>query len=103
MSGGVLFVETRPNSPEELETYHKWYDEVHVPEILSVEGFVAARRFRTDGESFIAIYDIEGDVSVAQTRLREAFASGRMSTPQGVQMNPPATQRYFQLIGDFRA
>ncbi len=47
----------------------KWYDEVHMPDLLSVEGVKTARRFKTvkgkipgsDLWPYMAIYEIETD------------------------------------------
>lgn len=99
MARGVLIVESRPASPEEATAYHDWYDNKHLPEILAVDGFVSARRLSAlDGDSFIVIYEIEGDVEAAKAALGSAQASGTMSRPEGVQLTPPPTVRYFTLI-----
>ncbi len=99
MEKGILFVETRPASPEVAADYHKWYDEVHLPEICAIDGFVSARRLATlDGESFIAIYEIEGDVETAKANLTAALKSGNLSTPVGLSLDPPPSQRYFRTI-----
>jgi hypothetical protein len=97
-----MYVETYPASPEDIETYHKWYNETHVPEMVSVEGFVSARRFEPVGHDgpFIAIYEIEADkIEDAQANL--AASSGR-SAPQGVQLDPPAVVRYYREIADYQ-
>jgi hypothetical protein len=97
MAGGVMIVETAPSSPEELIAYHEWYDTVHVPEILKVDGFVSARRLESvDGNGFIAIYEIDGDVEAAKANLAAAQSSGTMSRPVGVRLDPPPSVRYFQ-------
>jgi hypothetical protein len=102
MSSGILLVETRPNSPEDAAAYHHWYDEVHVPEILKVDGFVSARRLVSlDGSSFLAIYEIDIDVETAKANLAAVQATGTMSKPAGVQLDPPPSVRYFTQIGEF--
>lgn len=80
MAKGILLVESRPASPEQVAEYHKWYNETHIGEILGVDGFVAARRLESldDGGTFIAIYEIEADdLDAARARLR----SPRARTP----------------------
>lgn len=97
MPNGLMIVESRPSSPEEAAAYHDWYDNTHVPEILEVPGFVSARRLASvDGDTFIAIYEIEGDVEDAKAALRKAQSSGTMSRPVGVQLDPPPSVRYFR-------
>jgi hypothetical protein len=99
MARGVLIVESRPASPEDAAAYHDWYDNKHVPEILQLEGFISARRLEpVGGDAFIAIYEIEGDVEAAKAALQRAQSSGTMSQPEGVQLNPPPTVRYFRQI-----
>ena len=63
MAKGIIYLETRPVSPDREEEYHKWYNDTHLAEICSVDGIVSARRFApTDGEGpFIAIYELECD------------------------------------------
>jgi hypothetical protein len=96
---GILLVQSRPNSPEEVEAYHRWYDETHIPEILAVDGFASARRLRAaDGESFLGIYEVD-DVDAAKTAMAEAQAAGRMTRPTGVQLDPPPSVQWFVALG----
>src|SRR5262245_18468555 len=100
MASGVLIVESRPSSPDELAAYHEWYDHTHLPEILKVEGFVSARRLASvDTDTFLVIYEIDGDVEQARAALGQAQASGTMSRPERVQLTPPPTVRYFRQPG----
>lgn len=48
--------------PAELEAqYHRWYNEVHLPEVLAIPGIRSARRFRVRGEGirFMALYELD--------------------------------------------
>jgi hypothetical protein len=57
-----------PGREEELE---RWYDEQHLPDVLRLDGFVSAQRFRLHGEprggvkvpawQILVIYEIESD------------------------------------------
>jgi hypothetical protein len=101
MARGLMIVESRPSSPEELDAFHDWYDHVHVPELLQVDGFASARRLASsDGISFIAVYEIDGDVQAAKERLEAALKSGAMSRPVGVELDPPPTIRYFEPLSE---
>jgi hypothetical protein len=104
MAKAILYVETRPASPEEAAEYHKWYNEVHIPEILAIDGFVSARRFEpmAEGGPFVAIYEIEADdIEAARARLTEAGQSGRNSKPVGVCFDPPPTTQYYREMASF--
>lgn len=106
MAKAILYVETRPASPEEAADYHKWYNEVHIPEILKIDGFVSARRFEPmePGGPFVAIYEIEADdVEVPRAALTEATQSGRNSRPVGVSFDPPPSPQYYREIASFTA
>ncbi|OMC46770.1 hypothetical protein A5745_19980 [Mycobacterium sp. IS-2888] len=100
MGKSLLFVESKPASPELVEEYHRWHDQVHVPEMLAIDGFVSARRWQTDGESFVTLYEIDTDVDTARTSLRAAMAEGRMSKPVAVQTDPPPVMRYLSLVNE---
>jgi hypothetical protein len=100
MTKSLLFVESKPASAELVEEYHRWHDQVHVPEMLTIDGFVSARRWQTDGESFITLYEIDADVDTARTNLRAAFAEGRMTKPVAVETEPPAVMRYLSLVSE---
>jgi hypothetical protein len=100
MTKSLLFVESKPASAEVVEEYHRWHDQVHVPEMLTIDGFVSARRWQTDGESFITLYEIDADVDTARTNLRAAFAEGRMTKPVAIETEPPAVMRYLSLVSE---
>ena len=52
MAKTLLLVESRPASPEQVDDYHIRHEGTHVPKMISVDGFVSARRWRADdGES----------------------------------------------------
>jgi len=98
MTKGVLIVTSRPESPEQIDDYHRWYDETHFPEILAIDGFITARRLaNVDGESFAAIYDVD-DVEAAQGALTSAYAAGAMSPSVGVQQSPPPSVQWFTQL-----
>ena len=81
MPKGIIYLETRPVSPDREAEYHKWYNDTHLAEICSVDGIISARRFApTDGEGpFIAIYELDcDDLDAVVARLGELGASGKM-------------------------
>ncbi len=55
----------RAEVPEAIETdWNRWYDTVHLPEILACPGFRTGRRYCTGssagGRLYLALYDIDG-------------------------------------------
>ena len=66
------------------DEFNDWYDRVHLPDVLAVSGFVAARRYVAEpsvhGElpvqRYAAIYEMEGDdLDALHRALSEAAAS----------------------------
>jgi hypothetical protein len=98
MSKSLLFVESKPESPERVDEYHRWHDSIHVPEMLEIDGFVSARRWQTDGDTFVTLYEIDTDVDTARANLKAAYVTGLMSKPVAVQMQPPAVMRYLSWV-----
>ena len=96
MSKAVLLVYS--NCPADQEdAFNQWYDTVHVPDILAIEGFTAAQRFKLAGPGpqtvtrdgqpgvaqYLALYEMDtADTRAAMKRLGEAVGElqqrGRM-------------------------
>jgi hypothetical protein len=88
-NSSYLFVFTNPIVGQE-EEYHKTYNQVHLPEMTSVEGVQWGRRFERlalhgDGSSrgehhYLAIYDLGDDpdsvmAAVRDRQRRKGFSS----------------------------
>jgi hypothetical protein len=60
--------------PAYAEQFSRWYNEVHVPEILACPGWRAGRRYECiDGESrFLAVYELDDGSSPFASREWEA-------------------------------
>lgn len=66
MARHILLVHSDPKSGQSAD-FNRWYDHVHLPDVLAVDGFVAARRFvaapSVHGElhenGYLAIYEID--------------------------------------------
>jgi Domain of unknown function (DUF4286) len=59
-----LLVASCEVDPEVEEDWNRWYDEVHVPEMVDCPGWVSAERYVTEDESgkrrYVSIYEVEG-------------------------------------------
>ncbi|WP_280433894.1 hypothetical protein [Nocardia carnea] len=101
MPKGILYVESRPSSAEEIDEYHRWYAGTHIGEMLEIDGIVSARRLEPlsgDG-SFIALYEIEAeDLEAVRAQMGARARSGQMSKPVAVQSDPPPTVRLLREI-----
>lgn len=75
-SRGLLLTITEP-PPGMEEEFNAWYDEEHLPERLSIPGFLSARRWERDcrpGEGrYLATYELESAAVLATPRYLSFF------------------------------
>ena len=99
----LLLVFTNPVDGDE-EAFNRWYDDVHLDEVLQVPGFVAAERFRLTEEQmgpeergyrYLAIYEVEGDPAQAFEELQKAAPNMDMSPA----MDPTTYTAHFEPFG----
>jgi hypothetical protein len=103
MAKGIIHVETRPSSPDRDQEYNAWYDEVHIPELVALDGFVSARRLRpVDGDGpYVALYEIEGDN--LQAILDNMVASaGQLHMSDALQFDPPPVMRLLEVTTEYK-
>jgi hypothetical protein len=102
MPKGIIYVETMPASPDREAEYHKWYNDTHLEQILSIEGIVSARRFApTDGNGpFIAIYELDcDDLDAAARGMGELGARGGLTGLDNIAMDPKPIPHVYREIG----
>ena len=83
MARHILLVHSNP-TPGNDDSYNAWYDNVHLPDVLQVDGFVAARRYiaapSVHGEmhenGYLAIYEIDTDDLPAALKALSTAARG---------------------------
>jgi hypothetical protein len=108
MERGILAVQTEA-LPGQEAAFNAWYDDVHVPEILTVPGFASCRRFRATTSplaprraeawaTYLAVYEIAGrDVVGAHTELLERVRAGRLTLSGSVAPDPYRSQLFEQI------
>lgn len=57
---GILFSQMTPRT-EDVERFHRWYNEDHIPARLQLPHFTRATRYepRDDAEGYLAIYEVD--------------------------------------------
>ncbi len=103
MAKGIIYVETRPSSPDREQEYNTWYDEVHLPELVAFDGIVSARRLRpvNDDGPYVALYELEGDN--LQAILDHLSAnSRRLHMSDALQMDPPPAMRLLAVTTEYQ-
>jgi hypothetical protein len=92
------------------DDFNDWYDNTHLNDVLQVEGFVAAQRFKlaeTDPPQkfphrYLALYEVESDdLGKAAQALSEAAKSGAMFVSDSLN-GTDALAKYFTPITDRR-
>lgn len=82
---GCLVVYTKCAAGRDDE-FNRWYDEIHIPEVLALGPFIRARRYRIpeaqmlpQTHTYLAIYEFRGEVAKALDALNAATGKLRMS------------------------
>lgn len=85
----ILLVLTNPVEGRE-EEYNRWYDEQHLDEVVALNGFTGAQRFKLSPvqregaeptHPYLAIYELESGSEQAFASLDQALANGTMVVP----------------------
>jgi len=77
------------------EEFNRWYDEIHLPEVLALPVFTGAQRLRlADAQMFpeqrfryLAIYEYQGSGAIALETLTGAAGSFRMTDTMAQEMH----------------
>ena len=106
MAKGIYYVESRPASPEVDAEFNRWYNNVHLPEMIALEGIVSVRRFApvTDDGPYVAIYELEGDdLPTILKGMMVAARPGALTLSDLQQMDPPPTMRLLEVTTEYPA
>jgi hypothetical protein len=102
----ILLVMTNPVEGREDE-YNEWYDEVHLAEVVALDGFAGARRYKLSPvqregveptHAYLAIYELDCEAAEAFAALDEAVGGGRMVVPPV--LDATTTLLAYDVIGD---
>lgn len=94
MSKYVLLVQSNAVAGKDDE-YNQWYDEIHLKEVLALEGFHAAQRFAVRGDpvigaashKYVALYELATDDPQASLdALGKAVGEGEMAMSDAIDL-----------------
>ncbi len=89
MARHTLIVLSNPISAAQEDEYNEWYDRQHIPDVLSLPGFVAAQRLRladtqigeNNPHKYLALYEIEtDDLKATLAELMDWFGDNMIVT-----------------------
>lgn len=104
----ILLVYSDANAGDD-DAYNEWYDNVHLPEVLAVPGFVAARRYAAEpsvhGElpanRYLAIYEIEADDAAGLSAAQQALSTAARDMQMSAAFDRSSTAtRTYRLISE---
>lgn len=107
MARGIMVVQSSPVSPDREEEFNDWYDNIHLPEICAVPGFVSGRRYKLTGAAdgndgapaYLAIYEIEADdLADPPARWRARSAAGLTTGTTALRLDPPPVVTVYELL-----
>lgn len=105
----VQVVFSNPVAGREDE-FNEWYDNVHIPELLTVPGMLSATRYAlheaeiyhvaggvAPEHKYMCIYEMEGDVDAIMVKIRESVASGQVHMSESLDL--PSSRLSFWTRG----
>jgi hypothetical protein len=109
MERHILLVQTKAVEGHD-EEFNDWYTNTHLTDVLNLDGFVAATRYRFNPTSlhpgepntpapyeYVAVYEIEGDLDAAVQSLADAragmYISPAMDSEKISLLYTPITER----------
>jgi hypothetical protein len=102
-----LIALTTPLPGKEAE-FHEWYQNTHIPEMISIPGFTGAQRFQlvakmmgSDPNTYLAIYDVETDDPAAVLTAMGEFAQSGKMTPATTQDMATTYTAFFAECADY--
>lgn len=73
----VYIVRSVPPEPAMLAEWNAWYDDDHIPKLLSVPGLASAARYEERGTGrYLAAYEIESPAVFEEPRYKEVTGWG---------------------------
>ncbi len=103
VSGNLQLVFSRKPHEVSDDEFNSWYD-AHLPEILSIPGFVSARRFRLQpimpqhevaSYDYLSVYELEGDIDAIMSKMedldlvsKESYAELKDTATSGPSLPP---------------
>ncbi len=87
MPNSLMLVFSNPSSAEQEAEYNDWYTNKHLADVVALPGIVGATRYKLEkavglegipvsANSYLAIYEIEGDTLEAMETAKQALADG---------------------------
>lgn len=113
MNTAIMIVRTGPTDPAREDEFNEWLTGQHIPDVLKIDGFGSARRFRASEVTFapddvpvspayLHIYELEsvgteGDLRRLGDALMEAIQSGAAAISDDLDVSVTTTHFYMPV------
>jgi len=87
--------------PEHEEEFNRWYNEEHVPERLSIPGFLTGRRFLAieGSPKYLALYELESPEVLESEEYKHFLTKGRSEWTERIRQHFKMTRNvYVELM-----
>jgi hypothetical protein len=96
---------SNPASPEVEAEYHRWYTDVHIPQLLGhIPGLNSAARYRCRGDApahrYLVIYDVDGEEEEIRRDIAARMADGTLDRSPALEREPPPVMLFVDPIDD---
>lgn len=111
MPKGIFLALSNPASDDVHDDFNQWYDDVHVKEVLALDGVQSCRRFKrassqimpgddAAGRQYLALYEVEvDDWAKFSEAMMSGFAEGRITiNPDLLQLDPMVMTMVFEEV-----
>jgi hypothetical protein len=98
MLGDLIQVTLCDVDPARQQEFNRWYNEVHIPEVLTCPGWLSATRFEsTQGQpQFLAIYELENEGAWTTPEFERVKGFGPVA-PYVINVHPRTYRRTFGM------
>jgi hypothetical protein len=99
MARATLNVYSQPSAPDQDSEYNRWYDEVHIPQVLKeIPEIKSAKRYRLSSvqivspeerptRRYLTVYEVEtDDLTALRDRLVEALDDGSLDWSEAIDL-----------------
>lgn len=101
MARGIMVVAASPAEGRE-DDFNDWYSNEHIPQVLTVPGFVSARRYKLHsgkGQRYLAVYELEAeDLRGPVTALRSQQTPDRERGAEVLATDPAPEVSFYERI-----
>jgi len=72
------------------EEFNDWYDNVHIPDVLTIDGVQSAQRFEVEGDDpaaphrYLTIYELDREGAAVMGDIIDAMGSGTFTGSESI-------------------